>query len=87
MTIVARLIAPLIAAAAAGSIALAPSAGATSNPTGCREAGAAKVCQKQGHASLHAKPTPRNTGGPLSSAWLPGYGRGPALPPMIALFG
>lgn len=80
-----RYLAPILAAAAAGAIALAPAAGATSNPTGCRESGAAKVCSKQGHSSLHAKPTPRTPNGSLfSSAWLPGYGRG-HLPPMIAL--
>jgi hypothetical protein len=82
-----RYLAPLFAALAAGAIALAPAAGATSNPVGCRESGAAKVCQKQGHSSLHAKPTPRNPNGTLnSSAWLPGYGKG-ILPPMIALAG
>ena len=87
MTIAARCLAPLLAAVATGAIALAPAAGATSNPVGCRESGAAKVCQKQGHSSLHAKPTPRSPNGTLnSSAWLPGYGRG-ILPPMIALAG
>ena len=82
-----RHLVPLFAAVAAGAIALAPTAGATSNPVGCRESGAAKVCHKQGHASLHAKPTPRTPNGTLnSSAWLPGYGKG-ILPPMIALAG
>jgi hypothetical protein len=92
MTIVARFIAPLVAAAAAGSIVLAPAAAAapgpvpaTSNPSGCREAGGARMCSKQGHSSMHAKPTPRNPNGSLfSSAWLPGYGKG-ILPPLIAL--
>ena len=94
MTIAARFIAPLIAAAAAGSIVLAPAPAAaaaigplaaTSNPAGCREAGGARVCSKQGHASLHAKPTPRTPNGSLfGSAWRPGYGKG-ILPPMIAL--
>lgn len=81
-----RLIASLVAAiGAAAAIATAPTAGATSNPSTCRESGAAKVCQKQGHSSLHAKPVPRGTSGQLfSSAWLPGYGRG-HLPPLIAL--
>ncbi|MEI6253332.1 MAG: hypothetical protein WCP30_11045 [Mycobacteriaceae bacterium] len=82
-----RYLAPLLAAAAAGAIALAPAAGATTNPAQCRESGAAKVCHKQGHTSLHAKPTPRTPNGTLnSSAWLPGYGKG-ILPPMIALAG
>lgn len=85
MTITTRCIAPLIAALAAGTVALAPAAGATSNPVGCRESGSAKVCQKQGHTSLHAKPTPRSPMGSLfSSPWLPGYGKG-MLPPLIAL--
>lgn len=84
MKIAVRFLAPLIAAAV-GSAVLAPTAGATSNPVGCRESGAAKVCQKQGHSSLHAKPTPRTPNGTLrSNAWLPGYGMG-ILPPMIAL--
>lgn len=85
MKIAVRLIAPLVAAAAAGSIALAPAASASENPASCRESGAARVCQKQGHSSLHAKPTPRNPNGTLfSSPWLPGYGKG-ILPPLIAL--
>lgn len=80
-----RYLAPLIAAVAAGAVALAPTAAASSNPAGCRESGGARVCQKQGHSSLHAKPTPRNpNGGLFSNAWLPGYGRG-ILPPLIAL--
>lgn len=80
-----RYLAPLLAVAAAGAVALAPTAAATSNPVGCRESGAAKICQKQGHSSLHAKPTPRNPNGTLfSNAWLPGYGKG-LLPPLIAL--
>lgn len=85
MKIAVRYLAPLLTAAAACSIVLAPVAGATSNPAGCRESGGARVCQKQGHASLHAKPTPRTPNGSLfSNAWLPGYGKG-ILPPMIAL--
>ena len=43
------------------------------------------AAQKGVHASLHAKPTPRNPNGTLfSSPWLPGYGKG-ILPPLIAL--
>lgn len=80
-----RFIAALVAAAAAAAIAGAPVAAATSNPANCRESGAAKVCQKQGHSSLHAKPVPRNPNGTLfSSPWLPGYGKG-LLPPLLAL--
>ena len=80
-----RHLVPLFAAVAAGAIALAPTAGATSNPAGCRESGAARVCQKQGHSSLHAKPTTRaHSGALMGRAWLPGYGYG-HLPPMIAL--
>lgn len=85
MTIAVRFIAPLIAAAAAGSIVLAPAAAATSNPAGCREAGGARLCSKAGHSSMHAKPTPRSPNGSLfGNAWLPGYGKG-ILPPLIAL--
>ena len=80
-----RYFTPLLTAVAVGAIALAPVAGATSNPVGCRESGGAKVCQKQGHSSMHAKPAPRNPNGTLfSSPWLPGYGKG-MLPPMIAM--
>ncbi|MCW1957678.1 MAG: hypothetical protein KIH64_003850 [Mycobacterium sp.] len=80
--IIASLVAPVAAAAA---IATAPAAGASSNPSSCRESGGARVCQKQGHSSLHAKPTPRTPNGSLfSSPWLPGYGKG-ILPPLIAL--
>ena len=74
-----------LAAAAAVAVALAPASAAVSNPVGCRESGGAKVCQKQGHSALHAKPVPRSpNGGLFSSPWLPGYGKG-HLPPMIAL--
>jgi hypothetical protein len=83
-TAMARMMAPVIAAAAA-AVMLAPSASATSNGITCREGGAARVCQKSGHASLHTSPTVREpAGGLLGSAWLPGYGRG-HLPPMIAM--
>lgn len=81
MKIAARLIAPVVAALAAGSLALAAPAEAVK----CRDGGGARVCQKPGHSSMHAKPTPRTPNGSLfSSAWLPGYGRG-HLPPLIAL--
>ena len=70
---------------ALAALAAAPSAGATSNPIGCRDNGAASVCQKQGHASLRAEPQVRTPSGSLfSSPWLPGYGRG-QLPPLLAL--
>lgn len=80
-----RFLASLVATAAAAAIATAPAAAASANPADCRESGGARVCQKQGHSALHAKPTPRGTSGALfSSPWLPGYGRG-HLPPLIAL--
>lgn len=81
-TIKVRLFTPLIAAAGvAAAIVAAPPAAAVQ----CRDGGAVKVCQKPGHASLHAKPTPRSPNGSLfSNAWLPGYGRG-HLPPLLAL--
>lgn len=77
-----RFMTPLIAAAGiAAAIVAAPPAAAVQ----CRDGGAVKVCQKPGHASLHAKPTPRSPNGSLfSNAWLPGYGRG-HLPPLLAL--
>ena len=79
-----RLTVPIIAAAAA-AIALAPPAGASANPINCNDRGTAKVCNKQGHAALHAEPTVRMPQGQLfSNAWLPGYGRG-HLPPLLAL--
>lgn len=84
-TIRARFLASLIAAFAAAAVVAAPAAAASSNPSSCQERGGARMCQKQGHSSLHAKPTPRGTSGQLfNSAWLPGYGRG-HLPPLIAL--
>lgn len=81
-----RFIAPLIAAfVAAGALATAPVAAANSNQAGCRDSGGARMCSKQGHASLHSKPTSRaHSGALLGRAWLPGYGYG-HLPPMIAL--
>ena len=85
MNTAVRYLSPLLAVLAAGAVALAPAAGATSNPVGCRESGGAKVCSKQGHSSLHAKPTSRaHSGALMGRAWLPGYGYG-HLPPMIAL--
>lgn len=75
-------LASLVATVVAAAVATAPAAGAT---VACRDGGGARVCQKPGHSSMHAKPTPRGTSGDLfSSAWLPGYGRG-HLPPLIAL--
>ncbi len=75
-------LAPFVAAVAtAVAIISAPTAAAVQ----CRDSGGAKICQRPGHASLHAKPTPRTPNGSLTSnAWLPGYGRG-HLPPLIAL--
>lgn len=70
------LAAPLLAAV---TLAAAPAAGAASNPVACRESGKTQMCQKQGHSSLRAQPTVRN-----SSPWLPGYGFG-HLPPILAL--
>lgn len=85
MKTVLRHLASSVPAIVAASIALAPVAGATSNPVGCRDSGAATVCQKQGHVSLQATPTVRTPSGTLgSSPWLPGYGRG-MLPPLLAL--
>lgn len=80
-----RRLLPMIAVVAAAVIALAPPAQAASSPANCRQSGAATVCQKPGHASLHAKPSVRTPNGSLfGSAWLPGYGRG-HLPPLLAL--
>ena len=77
------LAAALVTGAAA--VVLAVPAGASSNQVNCRDNGGAKVCEKQGHASLRAAPTVRQPMGSLfSNAWLPGYGRG-HLPPLIAL--
>lgn len=76
---------PVLAALLVSSIAVAPAAAATSNPVNCREGGGARVCQKQGHSSLHAKPQIRQpAGGLFHPAWLPGFGRGP-MPPLLAL--
>ena len=76
MKIAARYLAPLLAAVAAGAVALAR----RWRPVRTRWAAAKAVppgVPKQGHASLHAKPTPRNPNGTLfSNAWLPGYGKG-----------
>lgn len=80
-----RTLMSLVALGAAAAIALAPPAGASSNPVDCRQTGGSTVCQKQGHASLRSEPTVRTPSGSLfSSAWLPGYGRG-HLPPFLAL--
>lgn len=77
------LAAVVAAVAAAAAIATAPAA-AASSPS-CRDGGGARVCQKPGHSSMHAKPTTRaHSGALMGRAWLPGYGYG-HLPPLIAL--
>ncbi|HOB51055.1 MAG TPA: hypothetical protein PKK01_17350 [Mycobacterium sp.] len=81
LAVAGSAVAPLLAVA----VAFAPTAAANSNEIRCLDSGTAKVCGKQGHASLHAKPTPRSPqGGLFSSPWLPGYGKG-HLPPLLAL--
>ncbi|MGY4710531.1 hypothetical protein ACXDF8_13395 [Mycolicibacterium sp. CBM1] len=81
MKIRLRHLAPLIAAgAAATAIAVAPPAAAISNTTTCNEKGAASVCQRQGHSSIHVSPPVRpnqpfgfGTGfGPINPLWLLG---------------
>ena len=80
-----RKLMSLVPLAVATAIALAPVAGASSNPVDCRQSGGGTVCQKQGHASLNAEPELRRPmGGLFGSAWMPGYGRG-QLPPLLAL--
>ncbi|QEN13630.1 hypothetical protein ACRDU6_14005 [Mycolicibacterium sp. ELW1] len=57
MTIKLRHLAPLVAAGAAAlAVSLAPSAGAAPNPVDCLDKGGATMCQKQGHARIHATP-------------------------------
>ena len=86
MTISRRVrIAALAGALATFAFPLAPVAQATSNPVTCQDGGATRVCQKQGHTSLHTSPPARSSSGSLfGSPWLPGYGKG-HLPPIIAL--
>ncbi len=82
-----RYLAPLFAAfATAAAVAVAPPAEANSNPANCRAKSGGVSCQKQGHSSFRAEPQTRQPPvGLWHPAWLPGYGRGPALPPFIAL--
>ncbi len=69
----------------AAGIGLCVAPAASASDVSCRQSGSSTVCQKPGHASLNAKPTPRTANGSLfGSAWLPGYGRGP-LPPLLAM--
>lgn len=76
-----RHFAPLIAAGAmAAAVAVAPPAAAISNTTSCQEKGAASVCQRQGHSSIHVSPPTRATQpfgfgvgfGPMNPLWLLG---------------
>ena len=77
------LAALLAAVGTAAALLMAPAAAAST--VSCRDGGGARVCQKPGHTSLHAKPTTRaHSGALMGRAWLPGYGYG-HLPPMIAL--
>lgn len=78
-----RQIVSAVVIAAGAALVAAPVAGASD--TTCRQSGGSTMCQKPGHASLHAEPNVRTTTGSLfGSAWLPGYGRG-QLPPLLAL--
>lgn len=57
MTIKFRHLAPVVATGAAAlAFALAPTAAAAPNPADCQNKGAATICQKQGHAYIHATP-------------------------------
>ena len=52
-----RHLAPVVAAgAAAVALSLAPSASAAPNPINCMQKGGATMCEKQGHARIHATP-------------------------------
>lgn len=84
-TTMRRVTALITGALLAAVIAPAAPAHGSANPIQCRDGGAAKVCQKQGHAALHSSPTVRAPSqGLFSPGWLPGYGRG-HLPPLLAL--
>lgn len=77
MKIKLRHLAPLVAAgAAAATIAVAPPAGAIVNTTQCNDKGAASVCQRQGHSSIHTTPPRVNRPfgfqmgfGPMNPLW------------------
>lgn len=57
MTLRIRSLAPILAAGAAAlAFAVAPSATAAPNPINCENKGPATMCQKQGHAYIHAVP-------------------------------
>lgn len=75
------MLVPATAAVAAGiALVAAPSAGADNDPS-CRASGVGTVCQKQGHASLHARPAmPRGQSSLMDPSYMPGYGRGPMIP-------
>ncbi len=77
-----HLATPLIAAgAAAAAIAVAPSAAATVNTTTCNERGAASVCQRQGHSSIHVdRPARAN-----QSFGMGNFGTGPGQIPLWAI--
>lgn len=81
---ITKIFAPfLLAGAAAGAIALAPTAAAGSS-TECDNDGPAAVCTRNGHASISA--TPRQTGQQFFSI-APGgspFGSGP-MPPLLAI--
>lgn len=69
------------AIAAAMTLAAAPTAGADTNEPACRASGTGTMCQKQGHSSLHARPVmPTGQSSLMDEAYMPGYGRGPAIP-------
>ena len=70
----------VIVGAAAGAIALAPSAAATTNDMECADKGSATLCQKTGHASMNASPEAKAG----DSAYWP-FAAGPATPPVWAM--
>lgn len=69
----------VIVGAAAGAIALAPSATATTNDMECADRGSATLCQKSGHASMNVSPGTEAGG---ADYWP--FAAGPATPPIWA---
>lgn len=77
-TMITRIFAPALLAAAAAAVIWAPAAGAASTAE-CDDDGPASVCTRNGHAAIFAEP--RQSGGP-NLFMAPGGG---PMPPMLAM--
>lgn len=78
-----RLVVPFLALALAGAIGAAPAAMA--DGSNCRDSGGVRKCAKNGHSSIRVTPAPRPSagGGLFNPAYVPGFGEGLPVAPIL----